>query len=161
MQIKKDIFYLITKANADAGGAVINEFMEQEVKKYPNMKLVSSLGMKRYLSAVKYARFVLGNSSSGIIEVPSLGVPTVNVGDRQKGRMMAESIISCEPECQSIVRAIEQAMYMEKGIYESPYGNGETSTQIVKIIDDYLKKEKIDLKKIFYDISYEIKPSQF
>lgn len=155
MRKRNDLFYLITKANADAGGQVINKYMEWETAKYPNMKLMSSLGMKRYLSGVKYARFVLGNSSSGIIEAPSLGIPTVNIGDRQKGRIMADSIISCEPEHQSILNAIEQAMHMEPGEYHSPYGNGNTSEQIVKILKKFLKKKKIDLKKQFYDISYK------
>lgn len=156
MRRKNDLFYLITKANADAGGTQINEFMERETVKYPNMKLVSSLGMKRYLSAVKYAKFVLGNSSSGIIEAPSLGVPTVNIGDRQKGRIMADSVISCEPERQSILNAIEQAMGMEPGVYHSPYGTGNTSEQIVKILKEFLEEEKINLKKQFYDISFKV-----
>lgn len=155
MRERKDLFYLITKANADAGGQVINNFMEWETAKYPNMKLISSLGMKRYLSGVKYAKFVLGNSSSGIIEVPSLGIPTVNIGDRQKGRIMADSIIPCEPEHQSILNAMEQAMHMEPGEYHSPYGNGNTSEQIVKILKKFLEKSKIDFKKQFYDISYK------
>ena len=76
------------------------------------MKLVSSLGMKRYLSAVKYAAFVLGNSSSGIIEAPALGTPTVNIGDRQKGRLMAETVIGCMPEAGAIQAAIRQAEQM-------------------------------------------------
>ena len=118
------------------------------------MKLVSSLGMKRYLSTVKYARFVLGNSSSGIIEAPSLGVPTVNIGDRQKGRIMADSVISCEPGCQSILDAMELAMHMEPGEYQSPYGTGNTSDQIVRIIKEFLEKEKMNLKKQFFDIPY-------
>ena len=134
----------------------INQFMEREVSNCPNMKLVASLGMKRYLSAVKYARFVLGNSSSGIIEVPSLGVPTINIGDRQKGRIMAKSIISCEPERQSIMNAMEQAMKMEPSACDSPYGNGSASEKIVEIIRDYFKNRRKDLKKTFYDIPYEI-----
>lgn len=154
MQRKPELFYLITKANADAGGMQINEFMERETAKYSNMKLVSSLGMKRYLSAVKYARFVLGNSSSGIIEAPSLGVPTVNIGDRQQGRIMADSVISCEPECQSILNAMELAVHMEPGKYHSPYGAGNTSEQIIQILKGFMEKGKINLKKQFYDIPY-------
>lgn len=152
MQSRKDIFYLITKANADEGGDIINQFMEREAANYPNMKLVSSLGMKRYLSAVKYARFVLGNSSSGIIEVPSLGVPTVNVGDRQKGRIMARSIIFCEPERHSILNAMEQAMHMENSTYESPYGNGSASEKIVEVVRSYFYSGQKGLKKKFYDM---------
>ena len=153
MRRRPELFYLITKANADAGGIQINEFMERETVKHSNMKLVSSLGMKRYLSAVKYSRFVLGNSSSGIIEAPALGVPTVNIGDRQQGRIMAESVISCEPQCQSILDAMALAMHMEQKKYHSPYGDGNTSEQIV-IIKDFFEKEKINLKKRFYDIPY-------
>ena len=152
MRKRDDIFYLLTKSNADTGGEVINEFMMRESEKCPNMKLVDSLGMKRYLSAVKYARFVLGNSSSGIIEAPSFGVPTVNVGNRQKGRIMAESVISCEPEYQRILNAMEQAMQMECGIYQNPYGDGNTSKKIARIIKEFLEEGKIDLKKKFYDI---------
>lgn len=154
MRRRPELFYLITKANADAGGIQINEFLEQETVKHSNMKLVSSLGMKRYLSAVKYSRFVLGNSSSGIIEAPALGVPTVNIGDRQQGRIMAESVISCEPQCQSILDAMALAMHMEQKEYHSPYGDGNTSEQIVCIIKDFFEKEKINLKKRFYDIPY-------
>ena len=156
MQSRKDIFYLVTKANADAGGDIINQFMERESVNCPNMKLVASLGMKRYLSAVKYARFVLGNSSSGIIEVPSLGVPTINIGDRQRGRIMAKSIISCKPEQKSILAAMEQALNMENHIYESPYGNGSASEKIVEVIRNYFKCGQKDLKKTFYDIFYEM-----
>lgn len=154
MRRRPELFYLITKANADAGGIQINEFLERETVKHSNMKLVSSLGMKRYLSAVKYSRFVLGNSSSGIIEAPALGVPTVNIGDRQQGRIMAESVISCEPQCQSILDAMALAMHMEQKKYHSPYGDGNTSEQIVCIIKDFFEKEKINLKKRFYDIPY-------
>ncbi len=152
MQERGDLFFLITKANADAGGDTINRFIERAIMECPNMKLVSSLGMKRYLSAVKYARFVLGNSSSGIIEVPSLGVPTVNIGDRQKGRIMAESIVSCEPQCQHILDSIKIAMQMERKEYVSPYGNGTASEQIVKVVKKFLMEERMDLKKKFYDI---------
>ncbi len=154
MESRTDIFYLITKANADAGGEAINRFMEGEITKHSNMKLVASLGMKRYLSAVKYARFVLGNSSSGIIEVPAFGIPTVNIGDRQKGRIMAESIINCEPDCKAIQKAMAQAMEMKTGIYDNPYGDGTTSEQIARIIKDFLENEPINLKKTFYDIPW-------
>lgn len=154
MQAKPELFYLITKANADAGGRAINEFMERMSANSPNMKLVASLGMKRYLSAVKYARFVLGNSSSGIIEAPSLGVPTVNIGDRQKGRIMAGSVLCCEPEQKQILAAMEQAMHMAGGRWENPYGDGCTSKKIVNVLKGWLEEGRIDLKKKFYDIPW-------
>lgn len=155
MESRPNLFYLITKANADAGGEAINAYMERKTSGHSNMKLVASLGMKRYLSAVKYARFVLGNSSSGIIEVPALGVPTVNIGDRQKGRIMADSIINCGSDCQSIRRAMTQALEMKTGTYRNPYGDGTTSEQIARIIKSFLEKEPINLKKTFYDISWK------
>ena len=154
MQAKPELFYLITKANADAGGRAINEFMERMSANCPNMKLVASLGVKRYLSAVKYARFVLGNSSSGIIEAPSLGVPTVNIGDRQKGRIMAGSVLCCEPEQKQILAAMEQAMHMAGGRWENPYGDGCTSKKIVNVLKGWLEEGRIDLKKKFYDIPW-------
>ena len=154
MQAKPELFYLITKANADAGGRAINEFMERMSANCPNMKLVASLGVKRYLSAVKYARFVLGNSSSGIIEAPSLGVPTVNIGDRQKGRIMAGSVLCCEPEQKQILAAMEQAMHMAGGRWENPYGDGCTSKKIVNVLKGWLEEGRIYLKKKFYDIPW-------
>lgn len=151
---KAGIFFLITKANADAGGRRINEILARETAKHDNMKLVDSLGMKRYLSAVKYARFVLGNSSSGIIEAPVLGVPTVNIGDRQKGRLQTESIINCSPEREAIGKAMERALQMDRTKVRSPYGDGTASEQIVAVLKNYLNGENIQLKKPFYDIRW-------
>ena len=153
MKRREDLFFLITKANSDAGGRRMNNLLEAETEKNPNMKLVDSLGMKRYLSAVKYAKFVLGNSSSGMIEAPALQVATVNIGDRQQGRIMAESIVNCQPECTSILMAIDRALQMEGIRCVNPYGDGHTSEKIVEIIDRYLSGNFIDLKKKFYDLS--------
>lgn len=152
--------YLITMANADAGGRAINELWQQEGKRHPNWLVVSSLGAVRYLSAVKSSVLVLGNSSSGIMEAPSLGVPTVNIGDRQKGRMAAESVISCEPTQDAITSAMKRALTpefrnMAKSV-SSPYGDGTTSMQIMKIITEYLNQPNKNLKKHFYDIPFTI-----
>lgn len=151
MEQKNEYFYLITMANSDTGGDTVNAIFADFADKHDNVKLVSSLGMIRYLSAVKYARFVLGNSSSGIVEAPVLGTPTVNIGDRQRGRLMADTIINCLPDTESIVKAIDTAESTE----HNPtlmYGDGETSAKIVDVIKDYLLNDKIDLKKKFYDI---------
>ena len=110
MEAVSNMSYIITMANADAGGRAINEMWRQAGKMHDNWLVVSSLGIHRYLSAMKYAKVIIGNSSSGIFEAPSLGVPTVNIGDRQKGRMMAESIISCAPEYSSILWFVRLAM---------------------------------------------------
>ena len=144
-------YYLITMANADAGGDMVNKLLGEFADSHENVKLVSSLGMKRYLSAVKYCSFVLGNSSSGIIEAPVLGAPTVNIGDRQKGRLMADTIINCEPDSGSIAEAIHTA---ETAEHHSTlmYGDGSTSEKIIAVIKDVLMNDKVDLKKKFYDI---------
>lgn len=151
IQQEKQYFYLVTKANADAGGNMVNSMFEEFSKDNENIKLVDSLGMKRYLSAVKYSSFVLGNSSSGIIEAPALGVPTVNIGDRQKGRLMADTVIQCGTTTEEILIAMKKAAYMEHKI-SNIYGDGNTSEQIVSVIKDYLDNNKIDLKKEFYDL---------
>lgn len=153
MKRREDLFFLITKANADAGGGKINELLEEGIRGCANMELVASLGMKRYLSALKYAKFVMGNSSSGIIEAPTLGTPTVNIGDRQQGRIMAESIVNCQPEQGSILMAIERALEIKaEGICcANPYGDGHTSERIVSILEQYMGLEHTGLKKKFYD----------
>ena len=153
MKQREDLFFLITKANSDAGGRKINELLEKETANCPNMKLVASLGMRRYLSAVKYAKFVLGNSSSGIIEAPALQVPTVNIGDRQQGRIQAKSIVNCQPERTSIRTAIDQALEMEGTRCPNPYGDGHTSEKIVAVLEKYMSLDHIDLKKRFFDYS--------
>ncbi len=151
MEQRDDFFYLITMANSDAGGDIVNEIFEKFADTHNNVKLVASLGMIRYLSAVKYAKFVLGNSSSGIVEAPVLGTPTVNIGDRQRGRLMADTIINCKPDTEKILTAINIAENTEH-IPTLMYGDGETSNKIVGAITDFLLNNKIDLKKKFYDI---------
>lgn len=146
-----EYFYLITMANSDAGGDTVNEIFRKFSESHDNVKFVSSLGMVRYLSAVKYAEFVLGNSSSGIIEAPVLGTPTVNIGDRQRGRLMADTIINCAADTDSIISAIKRSEAIER-IPTLMYGDGKTSCKIVSVIKDYLLNDKIDLKKKFYDI---------
>lgn len=145
-------FYLITKANADVGGDIVNHIFETFAANHKNVILVDNLGMVRYLSAVKYASMVLGNSSSGIIEAPVLGTPTVNIGQRQKGRMLAETVINCEAKREDIVQAIGKASNMEHKV-SLMYGDGNTSAKIVEIMKDYLFNSKIDLRKGFYDIN--------
>lgn len=153
MQQKNEYFYLMTKANADAGGQAVNDRLEQFAQENKNAVLVSSLGMLRYLSAVKYAEFVLGNSSSGIIEAPALGTPTVNIGDRQKGRLTTETVISCENSTETILAAIKQAEQTEH-ISSSLYGDGHTSEKIIAILKGFLlqNKENKTIQKKFYDL---------
>lgn len=151
-----NITFLCTKANADMGGHVINKLLNMYVESHDNAYLYDSLGMRRYLSAVSHAEFVIGNSSSGIIEVPSFKIPTINIGDRQKGRIQAASIINCEPIATSINKAIELALSgaFRKSLKTvvNPYGHGNTSDIIASITKDYLLNNKLNVKKKFYDI---------
>ena len=148
--------FIFTKANADNGGEKINAILENYAKKRKNVLCISSLGARRYLSALKYAEFVMGNSSSGIIEAPSMHLPTINIGDRQRGRIQAESIINCEPRKESILAAIDKALsssFKKKcQTVKNPNGDGDTTRKIVQAIKDYCAKHKVDIKKSFYDI---------
>ena len=153
----KNFKFIITKANADANGRIINKYLDDYSKTNKNTIVIDSLGMKRYLSALKYAKLVIGNSSSGIVEVPSFKIPTVNIGDRQKGRIQAKSIINCEPEKEDIISAIKKALSVEFLLdiktCENPYQGENSSYKIVKYIKEFFENNKIDLKKKFYDIS--------
>lgn len=147
--------FIITKANADADGRIINILMGDFARRRSNVKLFDSLGSERYLSAIKYADMVIGNSSSGLSEVPSFGVPTVNIGDRQRGRLKPRSVIDCEPTKESIIQAIRKASSKEFRDLcikcKNPYGDGKTTPKIVTAIDEMFTKG-IDIKKKFYNI---------
>ena len=153
-----DMAYIVTLANADAGGRMINEIWLREGKKHTNWLIVPSLGVLRYLSAMKYAKLVVGNSSSGVVEAPSMKTPTINIGDRQKGRMMADSVICCEPEHEDIVHAMNIALtddFQENAKHiQSPFGDGSTSEQIMEHILKFLHSERTTQEKKFYDIEF-------
>ena len=151
-----DIQFVVTKSNADQGGARINELLDEAEHVIDNLHVYASLGIRRYLSLMKYSEFVLGNSSSGIIETPAFHVPTINIGDRQRGRLQSDSIINCGTTTEDILVAIKQAMSVEHHkICEkviSPYGDGHAAERIAEKIVEFVMEGKIDLKKRFYDI---------
>lgn len=159
MEDYPEIFWIITKANSDANGRIINKRLEEFSLNHNNAKCFASLGMLRYLSAVKYAAFVLGNSSSGLIEVPAFNVPTINIGDRQRGRIMPESVIQSKTEKEEIKNAINIALskqFRDKiKCMKSLYGNGDTSDKIIKHIKTIFSLGNVDIKKKFYDIEYK------
>lgn len=152
-----EIQFIVTKSNVDQGGAHINRMLDDANTSVKNLHVFSSLGVSRYLSLMREAEFVLGNSSSGIIEAPAFKVPTVNIGDRQRGRLQSETIINCEPNKKSICKAINKAMSKAFKITcksaVSPYGDGNASFKIAKKIYDIVMKGNIDLKKTFYDFN--------
>jgi len=156
-QNHEEMNFVFSKANADANGRIINQMLDAYVREHDNAVAFASLGMVRYLSIVKHSAMVMGNSSSGLVEAPSLGVPTINIGDRQKGRLQADCVINCEPVSDEIEKAMALAMtndFKNKArVSINPYGDGNTSGKIVGKIEEFLLlNEKIDLKKKFYDI---------
>jgi GDP/UDP-N,N'-diacetylbacillosamine 2-epimerase (hydrolysing) len=150
----EDTHIIFTKPNADPGGRIINEMIEKYVIKHPLSTVAfTSLGQLRYLSAIQYMDGVVGNSSSGLLEVPSFKVGTVNIGDRQKGRIKAESVIDCEPSVESIATALDKILDKPFRVIlravSNPYGEGGTAEKIVKVLTK-CSLEGI-LKKRFYD----------
>jgi len=146
---------IFTKANADTDGRVINRLIDEYAERQPERCLaVASLGALRYLSAMKYATAVIGNSSSGIVETPSFKIPTVNIGDRQKGRVRAESVVDCEPSTVSIEAAIHKGISLEfHQLLENtknPYEKAGTACEIVSTI--VAVNPTGLLKKKFYNI---------
>jgi GDP/UDP-N,N'-diacetylbacillosamine 2-epimerase (hydrolysing) len=155
----KDTNILFTKANSDTHGRVINNMIDEYVSKNSHKSVgFTSLGQLRYLSALQFVDAVVGNSSSGLLETPSFKIGTINIGDRQKGRIKANSVIDCKPNKESIKKAFEKLYSKEfqealKSV-QNPYGDGCASKKIVEV----LKTIKLDdiLKKSFYDLSFKI-----
>ncbi|MGV3344215.1 UDP-N-acetylglucosamine 2-epimerase [Enterobacteriaceae bacterium LUAb1] len=145
-----DYQVIITYPNADDGGRSIISLLEDYAQRQPDRVLaVSSLGQQRYLSAVRLSSAVIGNSSSGITEVPSMKVPTVNIGLRQKGRLAAKSVIHCKPHVAEIIHAIKKALLPKsEESFINPYGEGGVSAKII----DAIKNTEIKPTKTFYDL---------
>lgn len=152
----KDISVIFTKANADTDGRIINQMIDDYVQANKDRcRGYTSLGQLKYLSALRFCDAVVGNSSSGIIEVPSFNIPTVNIGNRQKGRVHAETVIDCENDEGQIEAALLKALSPEfrskiKNI-KNPYEGRQTSDKIIEIIEKSLR-EGIDVRKKFFDI---------
>ncbi|MEZ9663923.1 UDP-N-acetylglucosamine 2-epimerase [Vibrio cyclitrophicus] len=147
---------ILTYPNADDGGRRIIPMLEAYAAKQPSRVLaIPSLGQIRYLSSVKHAAAVIGNSSSGIIEVPAFDVPTVNIGSRQKGRLAAKSVLNCEPSLASITEAISDAVKrnykLDGETIINPYGQGDTSAQVIEM----LKSLRFERSKAFHDLTLD------
>lgn len=152
----KEVFIIFTKANADADGRIINQMIDKYVNENnARCAVYVSLGQLRYLSALQYVDMVLGNSSSGLIEVPSFHIPTINIGDRQRGRSCAGTVINCGNTVEEIEQAFQMAL-SEKSMHSfanvnNPYEKEGTSDKIVETICNALNYG-IVMKKSFYDI---------
>ena len=152
----KDTNIIFTKSNSDTDGKIINNMIDEFVNKNSNKSVgFVSLGQLKYLSALQYVDVIVGNSSSGLLEAPSFKIGTINIGDRQKGRIKARSVIDCSPNTKSIKNAfikIYSKKFQEQlKKVKNPYGDKFASKQIIKVI----KKIKLNniLKKKFYDLS--------
>ena len=152
----KELQVIFTKANSDTNGRIINQMIDEYTEMNKDRCVAfPSLGLTRYLSALQFCSAVVGNSSSGIIEVPSFNIPTVNIGDRQKGRIHSETVIDCGNDIQEINLALKKALsldFKEKLVNcKNPYEGEKTSDKIIKIVNNALEKG-IFIKKEFYDV---------
>ena len=153
----EDTNYIFTKANSDSDGKIINKMIDKYVSKNMHRSVAfSSLGQLRYLSSMCHVDAIIGNSSSGITEAPSFKIGTINIGERQKGRIKASSVIDCSPHQESIKNALEYLYSNKFQILlkktENPYGKGNSSKKVVKVL-----KTKLDenlLKKSFYNLNF-------
>lgn len=149
-----DTHLIFTMPNADTEGRALIRQLEAYVAGRPNAKVFASLGQLRYLSAIAQVDAVVGNSSSGLAEVPSFRKATVNIGERQKGRLKAQSVIDCETDRESIKTALDRAYSAEfqasLGQVRSPYGDGGASQKILHILETH--DFSGSLKKTFHDI---------
>jgi len=149
-----DTHLIFTMPNADTGGRELTRMVREFVDGRDNACVYSSLGQLRYFSCLAQVDGVIGNSSSGLAEAPSFNVGTVNIGDRQKGRLKAESVIDCEPSKAAILEAINRlyspGFKTTLQNCSNPYGNGGASKAIVKVLADY-PLEGV-LKKTFYNL---------
>lgn len=150
----QDTHLIFTMPNADTEGRALSRQVEAYVAKRPNAKVYASLGQLRYLSAIAHVDAVVGNSSSGLAEVPSFRKPTVNIGDRQKGRLKAQSVIDCAPDRESIKAALAEAysanFQASLGQVVSPYGDGGASQKILHILENH--DFSGSLMKAFHDL---------
>jgi len=155
----EDTNIIFTKANSDTYGRIINFMIDEYVNKNPNKSVAfTSLGQLKYLSALQYMDVVLGNSSSGLIEVPTFKIATINLGDRQKGRLKAQSVIDCNPIKIDILNAINKiySINFKDNLDETinPYGDGCASKKIVNILKSFSLINI--LKKSFYNLKVDV-----
>ena len=146
-----DVGIIFTKANADPSGRIANKMLDDYVVLHSNAKVYTSLGQRLYLSVMSQVDVVVGNSSSGLYEAPTFKKPTVNIGDREKGRLQAQSIINCKPIASEIVRAINNAFTKDCSSVSNPYGNGNSSKKIIGVLKRISDPHNL-IKKHFFEI---------
>ena len=146
-----DIKIIFTLPNSDTDGRVIIRLINEYVSKHPGKAIAyPSLGLKRYLSALQFVKAVVGNSSSGIIEVPSFGIPTLNIGDRQKGRIAADSVINCGTSKKDILEGLDKVLNSGHIEIHNPYEGKNTTADILHVLKTYPLEGLI--QKTFYNL---------
>jgi len=148
----ENVGIVFTKPNADTDGRTIVRQMDSYVAAHANAKAYVSLGQLRYLSVMSHVDAVVGNSSSGLYEAPSFGIPTVNIGDRQKGRLLAASVIDCPPTADEIGSALARALASDCSGTINPYGDGNSSARIKDGLKQIAAPSAL-LKKHFFDLA--------
>ena len=150
-----DVGLIFTMPNADTDSRILSNRISRICDNHSNASSYTSLGYHRYLSCMNYVDGVVGNSSSGLLEAPSFGIGTVNIGDRQKGRIKSTSIIDCEPSASSISLALQKLFSVEfkSQLYNvvNPYGSGGASKQIIRFLENNIGD--ISIHKQFYDLN--------
>jgi len=150
----QDTNIIFTKANSDTDGRIINRMIDDYVTNHDNTISFTSMGQLNYLSALQFVDAVVGNSSSGLLEAPSFKIATINVGDRQSGRIQAESVINCDPNSESIALSIKKiyTTSFQKKLLNTvnPYEQKNSSEKILQIIKNFNITNII--KKKFHDI---------
>jgi UDP-N-acetylglucosamine 2-epimerase (non-hydrolysing)/GDP/UDP-N,N'-diacetylbacillosamine 2-epimerase (hydrolysing) len=146
-----DVGVIFTYPNADTAGRSLIPMIDNFVADHPHSKAYASLGQLRYLSVMAQVDAVVGNSSSGLYETPSFKIPTVNIGDRQKGRLQADSVINCVVDVKLIGEAISAAFAMDCSAVANPFGDGGTSQKIKAVLKGVQLDETL-LKKHFFDL---------
>ena len=149
--IYKDVALIFTQSNADTDGRLIGGMIEEFARKGKHRSSFVSLGQERYLSMMRAVDIVVGNSSSGLYEAPAMELPTVNIGDRQKGRLRATSVIDCRAEKVEILKAILRAMKMECTGVANPYGDGKSGKRILETLESIPSFDAL-LQKRFFEI---------
>ena len=144
-----DVCIIFTEANADSEGRIINDMISKYVAINSNAYVYASLGQLLYLSVMSHVDVVVGNSSSGLYETPSFKKPTVNIGDRQKSRLQAESVVNCKPTIKDVAKAINEAFVKDCSSVVNPYGDGKSSKRIVKVLKQIPKPKNL-IKKHFF-----------
>jgi UDP-hydrolysing UDP-N-acetyl-D-glucosamine 2-epimerase len=150
---------VFTYPNADTYGRTILEAFKEYVSTHPNARLVQNLGTQAYFSMMRYAKAMVGNSSSGIIEAASFGLPVINIGSRQRGRMHGRNVIDVDCTAQSIIEVLQMVLDPVRSAdfreSKNPYGNGNAAERIVEVLRSVPLTPAL-LCKSFYDISHPL-----